>query len=82
MEAYIRAYRGLLRGETVEWEGARMRMLHPDGHAAPHPIDVPVLIGAQGPKGQAVAKELADGLFTVAIVPEFATEFSWVPHLC
>src|SRR3954464_4579718 len=26
MEAYIRAYRGLLRGETVEWEGARMRM--------------------------------------------------------
>src|SRR6202007_948549 len=24
MDAYIRAYRGLLRGETVEWEGARM----------------------------------------------------------
>ena len=82
MESYIKAYQGLLRGETVEWEGARMRMLHPDGHAAPRPVNVPVLIGAQGPKGQAVAKELADGVFTVASVPDFATEFSWVAHLC
>ena len=31
MAAYIDAYKGLLRGETVEWEGARMRMLHPEG---------------------------------------------------
>jgi alkanesulfonate monooxygenase SsuD/methylene tetrahydromethanopterin reductase-like flavin-dependent oxidoreductase (luciferase family) len=79
---YIRAYRGLLRGETVEWEGARMRMLHPPGHAAPRPVEVPVLIAAQGPKGQAVATELADGLYTVSAVPDFGKEFSWVPHLC
>jgi 5,10-methylenetetrahydromethanopterin reductase len=82
MESYIRAYRGLLRGETIEWEGARMRMLHQPGHAAPRPVEVPVLIGAQGPKGAAVATELGDGLFTVAAVPDFAKEFSWVPHLC
>jgi 5,10-methylenetetrahydromethanopterin reductase len=82
VEAYVRAFRGLLRGETVEWEGARMRMLHPAGHAAARPVDVPVLIGAQGPKGHAVAAELADGLFTVAAVPDFAKEFSWVPFLC
>ena len=82
MESYVKAYRGLLRGETVEWEGARMRMLHPHDHAAPRPIDVPVLIGALGPKGRDVAKDLGDGLFTVATVPEFAPEFSWVPFLC
>ena len=82
MEAYIRAYRGLLGGETVDWEGARMRMLHPAGHGAPRPIEVPILIGALGPKGRAVATELADGLFTVAAVPDFAREFSWVPYLC
>jgi 5,10-methylenetetrahydromethanopterin reductase len=82
MERYIRAYRGLLRGETVEWEGARIRMLHQPGHAAPRPVDVPVLIGAQGPKGRAVAAELADGVFTVSAVPDFAKEFEWVPHLC
>jgi 5,10-methylenetetrahydromethanopterin reductase len=82
MERYIRAFRGLLRGETVEWEGARMRMLHQPGHAAPRPVEVPVLIGAQGPMGAAVAADLADGVFTVSAVPDFAKDFDWVPHLC
>ena len=51
MTAYIDAYCGLLRGEVVEWEGARMQMLHPDGSAPARPIDVPILIGALGPEG-------------------------------
>ena len=81
MDAYIRAYRGLLRGETVEWEGARMRMLHPDGHAPARPVDVPVLVGALGPKGDAVARELGDGLYATLSTPEFMTEYSWVAFL-
>ena len=81
MDAYIRAYRGLLRGETVEWEGARMRMLHPPGHGAPRPVEVPILISALGPKGAAVARELADGLFATLTLPEFAKEFSSVSYL-
>src|SRR3954468_8693902 len=81
MDRYIRAYRGLLRGETVEWEGARMRMLHPPGHGAARPVEVPVIVGALGPKGAAVARELADGLFITLAVPEFATEFSSVSYL-
>jgi 5,10-methylenetetrahydromethanopterin reductase len=82
MEAYITAFKGLLRGETVEWEGGRMRMLHPPGHAADRPVDVPVIIGALGPKGEAVTERLGDGLFTVATVPWFADRFAWVAHLC
>jgi 5,10-methylenetetrahydromethanopterin reductase len=62
MTAYLDAYCGLLRGEIVEWEGARMQMLHPDGSAPARPIDVPILIGALGPKGRAVA-ERHDGVF-------------------
>lgn len=58
-----------------------MRMLHPEGHAPARPVEVPILVAAQGPKGHAVAKELADGLFTVAAVPDFAREFAWVPYL-
>jgi 5,10-methylenetetrahydromethanopterin reductase len=81
VERYVRAFRALLRGETVEWEGARMRMLHQPGHAAPRPVEVPVLIGAQGPMGGSVATQLADGVFTVAAVPDFAKQFDWVPHL-
>ena len=81
MDAYIRAYRALLRGETIEWEGARMRMLHPPGHAAPRPVEVPVIIAALGPKGAAVAHELGDGLFVTLMIPEFAKEFSSVSYL-
>lgn len=81
MADYIRAFRGLLRGEVVEWEGATMRMLHPSGDAPPRPIDVPVLVGALGPKGDAVARELGDGLFATLQVPGFARDHSWVPYL-
>lgn len=81
MEHYIRTFKALLRGEVVEWEGARMRMLHPDGHAAPRPVEVPVLIGALGPKGLKAAGELGDGLFATLQVPEGAKEFPWVSFL-
>lgn len=81
MESYLRAYRGLLRGEVVEWEGAQMRMLHPDGHAPARPVDVPVLVSALGPKGNKVASELGDGLFTTLQQPDFMSEYSWVPYL-
>jgi len=81
MDAYLTAYRGLLRGETVEWEGRRMRMLHPDGHAPTRPVEVPVLVGALGPKGDEVARRHGDGLYVTLRLPEFMSEYSWVPCL-
>lgn len=70
---YVRALRGLLRGETVEYEGTKLRMMHPDETAPPRPIEVPILIGANGPKGLAVARELGDGVMSVgAPQPGFA----------
>jgi 5,10-methylenetetrahydromethanopterin reductase len=78
---YIRAYQGLLRGEVVEWEGAKMQMLHPDGHAPARPIEVPVVISALGPKGAEVARELASGLYATSQLPEFAPEFARVSFL-
>ena len=74
---YVHTFRALLRGETVDWDGGRMRMLHPAGHSPPRPIEVPVLISALGPKGLAVAKDLADGLFTVNGETRSAKEFGW-----
>jgi 5,10-methylenetetrahydromethanopterin reductase len=61
---YVRTLKSLLRGEDAEWEGAVVSMLHPEGFGASRPIDVPILIGADGPKGLAVARELADGVFS------------------
>src|ERR1700733_985767 len=74
---YVAAFRGLLAGATVVWQGARMQMMHPGGHAPERPIDVPILISALGPKGLAVATELADGLFTVNGQTDFAARFDW-----
>jgi 5,10-methylenetetrahydromethanopterin reductase len=64
---YVRCLRALLDGETAEWDGARVRMLHLPGFGAKRPIKVPILIGADGPKGLAVAADLGDGVFSAAL---------------
>jgi 5,10-methylenetetrahydromethanopterin reductase len=62
VEAWVVCVRALLRGETVTWEGGRMRMLQPRGFGPARPIEVPFLIGASGPKGVAVGERVAEGL--------------------
>jgi len=74
---YVRTFRGLLQGRTVDWDGGRMRMLHPAGAAPSRPIDIPILISALGPKGLAVARELGAGLFSVNGETEAAKDFTW-----
>jgi len=48
---YVQVLRALLRGEEATWESRVMRMMHPAGYGASRPIEVPILIGAAGPKG-------------------------------
>jgi 5,10-methylenetetrahydromethanopterin reductase len=74
---YVHAFRGLLSGARVWWQGTRIQMMHPNGHAPRRPIDIPLLISALGPKGIAVASELADGLFTVNGQTRYAAQFAW-----
>ncbi len=81
MVSYISVFRALLRGETAEWDGGLLRMLHDDTAAASRPVEVPVYIGALGPKGLQVARDLADGLFVASGVPEGAREFDDVAYL-
>jgi 5,10-methylenetetrahydromethanopterin reductase len=76
VRAYVTALRGLLRGEDVEWEGTTIRMLQAEGFGAPRPIEVPILIAAMGPKGVAVAEEVADGVFVIP-VPPLETTLRW-----
>lgn len=75
VEEYVVALKGLLAGETVEWEGRPIRMMHPDGFGAVRPVDIPILLGADGPKGIAVARAIADGVFSAG-APSSA-EMEW-----
>jgi 5,10-methylenetetrahydromethanopterin reductase len=69
---YVRALRGLLRGEAVEWEGRAIQMMHPPGYGTPRPLEVPFVIAAAGAKGIAAARELGDGVFGSAAIGGFA----------
>ncbi len=62
---YLEQLRALLRGEAVEVDGAVTQMIHLPELAPARPIDVPLLLSAIGPKGKAIAQEIADGVITI-----------------
>jgi 5,10-methylenetetrahydromethanopterin reductase len=81
MARYITVFRQLLRGETVQWDGGALRMLHTPVSSPPTPVEIPVYISAVGPRGINVARGLADGLFIGAGVPDGASAFAAVAFL-
>ncbi|MCW2830468.1 MAG: class flavin-dependent oxidoreductase [Aeromicrobium sp.] len=79
VEKYIVTIRGLLNGDTVEWEGRPIRMVHPEGWGPSRPIRTPIIVGAEGPKGMDVARRTGDGVTT--FVQTAPTDFDWVMRL-
>jgi 5,10-methylenetetrahydromethanopterin reductase len=75
---YTAQVRALLRGEVVDIDGAAVQMIHPEGFAPARPIATPFVIGANGPKGIEVARELGDGVMTVI---GGNAEFDWCSTL-
>ena len=73
---YVRTLQGLLCGDVVTWEDAPIQMLHSPGMAPERPITVRWLIGAGGPKGEAVAHELGDGVFSAGAAPPAGFDWS------
>jgi 5,10-methylenetetrahydromethanopterin reductase len=59
---YFDAVRKLLAGQTVVLDGRPARMLHAGGLTEPRPIKVPLWLSALGPRGVALASEVADGI--------------------
>lgn len=65
LEEKIRVIRALLRGESVEYEGTRIRMAWSE-------IEVPVVMACSGPKSLQLGGRIADGvLFQVGSDPAF-----------
>jgi 5,10-methylenetetrahydromethanopterin reductase len=78
MARYLVQVRGLLRGEAVDLDdGGLAQLSASEGWLPSRPIDVPLLLAANGPKGHATAREVADGLITGA--PEPGSERCYVP---
>jgi 5,10-methylenetetrahydromethanopterin reductase len=65
----LRDLRALLRGEEVRVDGAPIRLLHPEGFAPKRPIQTPILVAANGPRGLAVASALGDGVLAMGDPP-------------
>jgi 5,10-methylenetetrahydromethanopterin reductase len=64
-ERYLRQLKALLAGEVVEVDGERCQMIHHPEMGVERPIVSEIIVSAFGPKGQAVARELSDGLMTI-----------------
>ena len=62
----------LLRGEDVEVDGELTRMLHWTGQAPDRPIDVPWIMGVNGPRGLRAAADAGCGVFTSRPRPDAA----------
>jgi 5,10-methylenetetrahydromethanopterin reductase len=71
---YIEQVKALLAGEKIEVDGAIVQMLHGPDFAPPFPIQTPIIVAANGPKGAAVARELGDGIMTIG---SGESEFDW-----
>jgi 5,10-methylenetetrahydromethanopterin reductase len=74
VEEYMTALRALLRGEETLVEGARLRLLHPEGFAPPRPLATPLLVAANGPRGLEVARATGDGVLALGEPPP---GFAW-----
>jgi 5,10-methylenetetrahydromethanopterin reductase len=75
VRSYLETLRALLRDEETEWDGAVVRMLHMDRFSAARPIQVPIYVAGVGPRGLAVARDLADGLVVTSIPGPELKEF-------
>jgi 5,10-methylenetetrahydromethanopterin reductase len=65
MREHITQVRGLLRGEPVDIDGGAAQLLASPGWLPARPIDTPLLLASQGPKGRTLAREIADGLIAL-----------------
>lgn len=59
---YVSAVRGLLAGRTVQLHGSSARMLHAPDLGEARPVRVPLWLSVFGPRGTALAAQMADGV--------------------
>jgi len=79
MPHHITVVQQLLQGETVDIDGSPVKMLHWPGQAPARPIEVPWVIGVNGPKGLDASRALGAGVFTSR--PRAGADHSGLPSV-
>jgi 5,10-methylenetetrahydromethanopterin reductase len=77
LATYVTNVRALLHGDVVEVDGAACQLIYSPGFGPDRPITVPLLVAPAGPKGFAVARDVADGVVLVGMPPEGAQDSRW-----
>ena len=70
----IHQIQALLGGENIRYDGELISMLHWDGQAPQRPIEVPWILGVNGPRGLNTAAEMGCGVFTSRPRPDASYE--------
>ena len=65
MREYMQQLRGLLNGEVVDIDGGLAQISASEGWLPERPVNVPLLLASQGPKGRQLAHDVADGLISL-----------------
>ena len=64
VEKFTASLRELLAGHEIEWDGAATGLFHGVRSGIQLPVEVPIWIAAQGPRGHGVAERVGDGLMS------------------
>ena len=73
---FVVAVRTLLRGEEIEWDGALVSLVPSPDFARSLPLELPVIVAADGPRGRQTARDLGAGLCMGAFEPQDG--FDWL----
>lgn len=65
VDQFVTDLRTLLDGGQVVVNGKPVQMIHPEGYGPARPIDVPLIVAANGPMGQAVARRHGDAIMCI-----------------
>jgi 5,10-methylenetetrahydromethanopterin reductase len=79
LPAMVEDVRALLRGEEVVVDGRAARMLHWPGQAPDRPIEVPWVLGVNGPRGLRAAANMGCGAFTSRPRPD--ADYHGIDHI-
>ncbi len=77
LATYVTKVRTLLHGDVVEVDGAACQLIYSPGFGPARPIDVRLLVAPSGPKGFAVAHDVADGIVVFALPPRDEQDSNW-----